>query len=108
MANERQRADALRQQRIAGKTLQFVFDNQRRQQHRLDHIDLLQLFADLFFDVGENLLLTLLQDLKERGYLTYEEERDPDEALKIRKIQITPAGRDIVRCFKKDDAVRIE
>jgi len=108
MANEKRAADTLHQRKIAGKALQFVFDNHRRQQHRLDHLDLLQLFTDLFFDVSENLLLTLLQDLGERGYLSFKEEKNKDDELRLRFIQITPAGRDIVRGFKKDDAVWIE
>ncbi len=108
MGSENQISETQHQRRVAGRVLRFVFDNQKRQQHRLDHLHLLDVLNELHFDLSENLLVMLLQDLGERGYLKFEENKDKDGVVSILKIQITPAGRDIVRGLKKDEAVRIE
>jgi hypothetical protein len=62
----------------------------------------------LYFDVSEDEFITVLQDLKERGYLSFQ--RDEELYRKKRKtmigeIQVLPAGRDLVEKTRVDPAV---
>jgi hypothetical protein len=61
-------------------------------------------------DSGETLTINqvveLLRDLKERGYIRYEQKRVPTEELPvIRWIRLEPAGRDILEGTTNDPAV---
>ncbi len=91
--------------------LQLVYENHLKQRSRLRLLPLYGAVTRLFFDVSENELLTVIQDLKERGYLTFE--RDEELYRKTRKtvigeIQILPAGRDLVEKTKADPAVSFD
>src|SRR6185437_14021743 len=64
----------------------------------------------LLDDAGESMTIAqvhdLLRDLKERGYLRYEQKRVPDAELPvIRWIRIEPKGRDILEATIEDPAV---
>lgn len=108
MANKRL-VEATRMTRLRGVTLVEIYENQKRQAHRFDHLHLLDFLEALHFDISENEFITLLQDLSERHYITYESEKDRKTGdLFLRSLQITPAGRDIVLKIKKDEAIRIE
>src|SRR5437016_1051439 len=90
-------ADNIRQLRAA--ILQIIYGNQVSQRSRLRFTPLHGAVSRLFFDVSENELITVLQDLKERGYISYE--RDEDEYRRSHKtvigaLQIQPRGRDLV------------
>lgn len=109
MASEKRILEARFERRMAGRILTLVMRNHVLQHSRLDHLDLLSVMSeDLHYDISENLLLTLCQDMEERGYLKFEQEKDKDNVVSLRRIQITPAGRDIARGIKSDDAVQID
>jgi hypothetical protein len=89
--------------------LRLVYENHEAQKHRLDDVTLTGVLERLQFDAYVNLTRELLQDLKERGLLNFEQERDRTRgSVAIRKIQITPKGRDIVEGTTADPAVDVE
>lgn len=103
------RAERTRTARLRGEILKVVYQNQKQQGTRFDHLHLLDFFNELHYELSENELLTLLQDLGERGYMTFEQETNRRTGeVSFRKLQITPLGRDIILGFKTDGAVRIE
>jgi hypothetical protein len=109
MSSERKAASAEFNRRIRGKILTVVYENQERQGTRFDHVHLHAFFERLHFDLSENELITLLQDLRERGYLIFDEVKDRrTHEVSIFRIQITPGGRDIVEEIEADKAVSIE
>lgn len=95
--------------RLRGVILQLVYENQESQRSRLDDLSLHAALERLHYDVSRNQVKTLLQDLAERGYLssTIEKNRDTGQVY-LRKIQITPSGRDVVEKTRNDEAVEVE
>lgn len=97
-----------RDARLRGEILRILDDNHRRQRRRLDDQILFGILERLHFDAYLNEVRTLLQDLQERGYVKFAEERDRVKGVvAIRKIQITPDGRDIRAGVKSDKAVDV-
>ncbi len=91
-------ADNIRQLRAT--ILRTVYDNHRQQQSRLRLVLLEGMLERLFFEVSRNDLVTVLQDLKERGYLRFTEKKDPwTHKIEIGEMQITPEGRDLVEAL---------
>jgi hypothetical protein len=87
--------------------LEIVNTRHAAQQTRLDHVALWHIMLDLRFDLGENDLLTLLQDLHDRGFLAYTETRDrKTNRVSLFKLQITPEGRDLCEGTTTNPAVR--
>lgn len=91
--------------------LQIVYDNHFRQRSRLRLVPLLGALTRLFFDVSEDELITVLQDLKERKYLDFkrdEERYRKNREIVIGEIEIKPAGRDLVEKTNVDPAVSFD
>jgi hypothetical protein len=89
-------ADAEQNKRLRGAILEILNSRHRTQQSRLDHVALWHIMLDLRFDLGEDELLTLLQDLCDRDLIAYEETRDRrTNRVSIFKLQVTPQGRDL-------------
>lgn len=100
--------DADRLRRLRGAILTLIYDNHARQSHRLEMLTLAGALERLFFECSLNDLVTVLQDLRERGYLTFEETKDKwTRRVRIGQIQITPSGRDVVEGTRKDPAIEI-
>jgi hypothetical protein len=79
--------------------LQIVYDNHFGRKSRLRLTPLHGALERLFFDISEDELVTVLEDLQERGYLTFtrdEQKWRKSRELIIGEIQITPRGRDLV------------
>ena len=79
--------------------LQIVYDNHFSRQSRLRLTPLHGALERLFFDISEDELVTVLEDLQERNYLTFtrdEKKWKKSRELVIGEIQITPRGRDLV------------
>lgn len=94
--------------RYRGVVLQFVYTNHREQLARMDDVALWGLMLDMGYGVGQNNVLTLLQDLSDRGYLSFNEKLNRVTGrTEISKIQITPGGRDLVERTREDAAVLI-
>jgi hypothetical protein len=79
--------------------LQIVYDNHFKRNSRLRLTPLHGALERLFFDISEDELVTVLEDLQERGCLTFtrdEKKWKKSRELVIGEIQITPKGRDLV------------
>jgi hypothetical protein len=98
-----------KRRRIRGAILQFVCDNHYAQRPHMDDVSLWGVLMDLQFPVeGQNEVISLLQDLSERGYLSFTEKKNRvNGRTEISRIAITPAGRDLVDHSKEDLAVLI-
>ena len=98
--------DAQLNKRLRGAILEILNTRHGAQQSRIDHVALWHIMLDLRFDLGENDLLTLLQDLHDRDLLRYEENRDRrTNRVSVSKLQLTPAGRDLCEGTKIDPAI---
>jgi len=98
--------DVARVKRLRGVVLELVYTGHREQRSRLDDVALWGLLQELQYDVSQNDVLTLLQDLRERSLLTFEEKKNRFFGrTEIRLIQITPQGRDLVEGTTTDAAV---
>lgn len=109
MTNQRRVASAEFKKRVRGKILVVVYENQERQETRFDHVHLWSFFERMHFDLSENELITLLQDLRERRCVEFEEVKDRRTGeVSIFRIQITPRGRDIVDGNEEDKAITVD
>lgn len=94
--------------RLRGEILELVDEGHRRQESRLNDLVLWGVLQRMHYDVSQNDVLTVLQDLKERGYINCFEEKDRRTgSVRISQIQITPSGRDVLEGTKVDYAVHI-
>ena len=92
--------------RIRGGIVDVLYTRHAQQQHRVDHVALWHILQDLGFDVGENDVVTQVQDLCDRGYVVYDQKRDRrTNYLTISMIQLTARGRDLREGTLKDAAV---
>lgn len=98
-----------KRRRLRGAILQFVCDNHYAQRPHMDDVVLFGLLVDLQFPVsGQNEVVSLLQDLSERKYLTFTEKKNRlNGRTEISRIGIMPAGRDLVDHSTEDPAVLI-
>ncbi|MGH7936715.1 MAG: hypothetical protein ACREF8_06875, partial [Chthoniobacterales bacterium] len=95
--------------RLRGMILKLVYENHEAQNHRLDDVTLTGVLERLQFDVYVNAVRELLQDLGERGLLSFKQERDRTTGrISIRQVQISPKGRDLVENTTSDPAVEVE
>jgi transcription initiation factor IIE alpha subunit len=95
--------------RLRGVILQLVYENHEKQKHRLDDVTLTGVLERLQFDVYVNLVREILQDLQERKLLSFELVKDRQTGrMSIMRVQISPAGRDIVEKTTADPAVDVE
>lgn len=94
--------------RLRGEILKLVYENHRAQKTRLDDALLWSVLRRLMFDVNRNQVLTLIQDLGERGYLHFAQQKDDYTGrVWIRDIQILPTGRDLVEGSYEDPGVAL-
>ena len=104
MSDER----ASKKKRWRGVILQLVHKNHEMQEGRYRDGDLWVTMRDLSYDVGLNDVLTLLQDLKSRGYLAFKESKnDFTNRVEITNIEITSGGINLVEKLHTDVAVKI-
>ena len=83
--------------RWRGVILELVYDGHRKQQSRLDYLSLWGLMRDLGHDVGLNDVITLCQQLRDRGHMTYREERNRfTNQVELYELQISPKGCDLI------------
>jgi hypothetical protein len=99
--------DAQQNKRLRGAILEILNTRHQTQQSRVDHVALWHIMLDLRFDLGENDLLTLLQDLFDRRLITYEESRDRrTNRVSVFRLQLTPSGRDLCEGTTSNPAVK--
>lgn len=98
--------DVVVNKRTRGAIIEVLYSRHAAQQHRVDHIALWRILRDLGCDVGENDVLTQLQDLNDRGYLKYVEDKNrKTNQVNISMIQLTSNGRDLCEGTLQDAAV---
>lgn len=101
--------DARTKRVMRGTILKLVYQKHERQETRFMLRTLMAALDDLAFRVYENLVVELLQDLSDRGYLRFTQTRDrKTEETSIYGIQLTPSGRDLVERIQSDPAVDVE
>lgn len=101
-------ADFVRVLRAA--ILKAVYVNHRQRAPRLSLV-VLHGHLDKFFDLSEDDLVTLLEDLKDRGYVTYQRDEKlwkKSRAVRISQLQLTPGGSDLVEGTVSNPAVQFE
>lgn len=88
--------DVEQNKRLRGAILEILNTRHANQQSRLDHIALWHVMNDLRFELSEDELLFLLQDLYDRDLVKYDETKDRKTGrVDIFRLQLTPAGRDL-------------
>ncbi len=101
--------DAAKQRRLRGLILRLIYNNHARQRTRLDDLTIHGGIQRMSFDVSRDEIKTVLQDLADRFYVRFAQEKDEETGrISLRLVQITAEGRDIVERTKKDPAVEIE
>lgn len=99
-------ADAAQNKRIRGAILEVLYARHQAQQSRVDHIALWRILRDLGCDVGENDVITQLQDLSDREYVKFAQKRNRlTNRVEITLIQLTARGRDLVEATITDAAI---
>ncbi len=94
--------------RLRGEILELVYEGHHAQRSRLTDLILWGVLKRLQYDVSQNDVLTTLQDLSDRKYLSFTEDRNERTGVvRITQIQITPSGRDLVEGTKSDLAVHV-
>lgn len=94
--------------RHRGVILQQINDNHEEQGTHLDNVQLWAMLSDLGYGVGQDYVLARLQDMKDRGYVKFEEQRNRITGrVGISRIQLTADGRNLVERTKEDPAVLI-
>ena len=97
-----ERANQLKRHR--GVILQFIDSNHFQQLSRMDDVEMWGLMMDMGYRVGQEYVITLLQDLGDRGYVRFAPETNRlTGRTHLKQIQITPQGRDLVTRTGADD-----
>lgn len=83
--------------RLRGCILKLLRARHNMQSSRMDDVALTHALQALAFTVIIQDVVTLLQDLHDRGYVRYEQKRDfLTRRVRLEKIELTAAGRDLV------------
>lgn len=99
---------AAKRKELRGEILKLIYLNQEKQSSRLTDVTLWGVLSDLHYDVGRNLVRSLLQDLADRQCVRYQQEKDADTGkIAIRQIEILPRGRDIVDGIVAEPAIEV-
>ena len=99
--------DAAQNKRLRGVIIEVLYARHTAQLPRADHVLLWRSVRDLGCDVGENDVLTILQDLSDRECLRYSEKRNrATNRAEISMIQLTPRGRDLAEGTVSDPAIQ--
>src|SRR5579884_814060 len=98
--------DTAQIKRLRGAIVEVLYTRHQAQQSRVDHVALWHILRDLGCDVGEYDVITQLQDLSDRGYVKYNEQKDRrTNRTDITLIQLTSRGRDLREETIEDAAV---
>ena len=99
---------AAKNRRYRGAILQMIHTNREDQMSRMDDLEVWGLLQDLNFELGQNQTLTLLQDLGARGYIQFEQKKNRITGrAELSKIELTPAGCDLVERIKTDPSILV-
>jgi len=99
--------DAAQNKRLRGVIIEVLYGRHTAQLSRADHVMLWRIVNEIGCDVGENELITTLQDLSDRSCVKYREERNRlTNRVEISLIQLTPRGRDLAERTINDPAIQ--
>ena len=94
--------------RYRGVILQVVYNNHADQMARMDDLELWGFLQGVNVHIGQNAVLSLLQDLRERGYLKFVDKQNRISGrTEISLIEICSPGRNLVERIAVDPAVLI-
>ncbi len=83
--------------KLRGQILILLRGRHNMQGHRLDDIELARALQSLTFEVGINEVVTIVQDLEDRGYVRFRSRHNSlTGRVYLDKIELTAAGRDQV------------
>jgi hypothetical protein len=101
-------SDVYKTTRLRGAILGLLYTRHNEQKSHLDSVALWSTLNGLRFDVGQNEVVTILQDLKGRGYVNFEQEKNKyTNRVYCTLIELTPRGRDVVDELIVDPAVTV-
>jgi hypothetical protein len=104
MANE----TTIHLRRHRGMILQFVRNNHYSQMPLMDDLAVWALLLDLGCTVGQDYVVTLIQELKSAGYLAFKENFNRVSGkTRLEEIKLTPDGRRLVEGYREDPMVLI-
>lgn len=103
MDNEALTAKEARQ--LRGLVLTLVYLNQKRQGAHLTSTVILGTLTREGYQFSRKDVLTVIQDLRDRDLLRYQQMRDDDQRMFIFQIEITARGRDLHDGIISDPAV---
>lgn len=99
---------AIQRSRHRGQILQWLSQAHYDQASPLDDLAIWGLMMDLGYRVGQKYSLTLIQELRGAGYVTYTEEfRKLGGETRLERIMITHAGRRLIEGYERDEMVLI-
>lgn len=99
--------DSAQSKRLRGVVIEVLYGRHAAQLSRADHVLLWHTVQDLGCDVGENELITTLQDLADRDCVKYRESKNRyTNRVEISLIQLTPRGRDLAEKTVTDPAIQ--
>ena len=100
-------SDVAQTKRTRGAIIELLYTRHERQQSRVDHVALWHIMQDLRFDLGENEVITVLQDLADRNYVRFDQRKNRyTNRVEITLIQLTSKGRDLKEETITDPAVQ--
>ncbi len=105
-------AMALKSRRFAilrGQILRMVYRCQRQRDPAPNHVELWGALRRLMYRVSRNDVRDTLEDLRDRGYVTFELTEDPETGHELMgNIRVSPKGRDLVQGNATDPAIEAE
>lgn len=101
-----EKLDAIRDARARGEILRLIRTRHRAQSSRMDHVELWHMLRGLGLDVGEDDVITFLQDLQEAVLVEFEEDRERrTNRINITKIQLCTRGLRVLEGRIEEDIV---
>jgi hypothetical protein len=98
-----------KRKRLRGAILELLCTNHDQQESRFTSSALWSaLVRGLGFEASKNEVITMLQDLKARGYVEFAlKKNDQDGEIRIFNIELCPKGRDLLEGTTEDPAVEL-
>lgn len=104
--NDQEKLDSIRDARIRGEMLKLIRTRHRGQRGRMDHVELWEILLGLRIDVGEDDVVTFLQDLAAADLIEYAEEKDKRKRrVWITQIQLCNKGLRVLEGRIEEDIV---
>lgn len=98
--------DGIRDARARGEILKLVRTRHRGQQSRMDHVELWHMLRGIGIDIGENDVVTFLQDLGTMDYIEFDTDKDRrTNRTNITQIQLCTRGLRVLEGKITDECV---